>query len=163
MWQWQRDSDSSCRGISVAATASPHVRRVYVQALSAGAHHNAFELAHAPRSGTKKYWKCGVFFSRPAHPSHVGGQGKGRRAAETFYCFYGACAKNLGQQGPPTQLTWEPICWAGGCRVACCHLGDSRMVLVCWQSTFACAVSVLPHCYTATCARARPCQSAGTG
>ena len=116
---------------------------MYTQALSAGAHHNAFEIAHAPRSGTKKYWKCGVFFSRPAHPSHVGGQGKGRRAAETFYCFYGACAKNLGQQGPPTQLTWEPICWAGGCRVACCHLGDSRMVLVCWQSTFACAVSVL--------------------
>ena len=27
--------------------------------------------------------------------------------------------------------------------LACCGLDDSRTVLVCWQSTFACAVSVL--------------------
>ena len=146
MWQWQRDSDSSCRGISVAATASPHVRRVYAQALSAGAHHNAFELAHAPRSVTKKYWKCGVFFSRPAHRSHVGGRGKGSRAAETFYCFHGACAKNLDQQGPPADVGAHLLGWRlsrGVLPLACCGLDDSRTVLVCWQSTFACAVSVL--------------------
>ena len=58
---------------------------MHVQALSANAHHDAFELTHghAPRSGTKKHYALetwSVFFV-PCPPSHVGGRG-GRGAAQ---------------------------------------------------------------------------------
>ena len=48
---WRQTHVRTCAAFaSVTATASPHV-----QALLAGAHHNAVKLAHASRGGIKKY------------------------------------------------------------------------------------------------------------
>ena len=105
MWQWQRDSDSSCRGISVATTASPHVRRVYVQALSAGAHHNAFELAHAPRSGTKSTGNVECFFrALPTQATWVGRE-KGAAQRRLFTVFTVRVQKISTNKGP--QPSWR--------------------------------------------------------
>ena len=94
-------------------------------------------------AGPKSTGNVECFFrALPTQATWVGRE-KGAAQRRFFTVFTVRVQKISANKGPPTQLTWEPICWAGGCRVACCHLGDSRMVLVCWQSTFACAVSVL--------------------
>ena len=68
-----------------------------VQALSANAHHNPCAAQRDQK--VLKMWS--VFFSRAAHPSHVGGR--------CFFSLFSRCVrKNLGHQEPQTQLTWSP-------------------------------------------------------
>ena len=65
-------------------------------------------------AGPKSPENVECFFSRPAHPSHVGGRRQGRRAAVCFPPVFTVRAQNSRPTRAPNPGDVESICCAGG-------------------------------------------------
>ena len=125
MAAWQRGSVAAT-AVAAAFVWRPRRARMHTQAPSQRTSQRIQTRPCATQRHRKALETWSVFFA-PCPPEPRGWAEKRALRSGDFLLFqlHGACAKRLAQRGAQTLLTWEPICWAGGCRVACCGLGDA--------------------------------------